>query len=245
MSLVIPDQVIVNTLNLALTAIRNDYRTAIERGQENRSLLYLLFNSLSLGRYDYYENVKQLIITTPEDPKHLDVSLSYDKNIAKVNHVFVTLPSENEKNNSLAIGAGNYEELTYNNTEGDTQRTQYSRRYSSTYYVVIICENRNEMIVLYNLFMAIIINCINHFDLEGLENLKTGGQDLRFQSIPDGIFQRAITLNFEFERVIPELQFNDIIRTIRLYWRPEDAITRQGPIEFSTEDDIASESSGS
>ncbi len=241
MSLVLPDLIIVNSVNLALQAVRTDYRNAVINGQEERSMLYLLFNGLSLGRYDLFENVIALLITTPENPKHIEAVSGYQMNDAKAPQVFVTLPSENAKNNSTSIGEGDQEPLFFDNSPDsqDEYRKQYSRRYNTTYHIVIMCENRSEMIVLYNLINALLTVSINHFAMEGLENLQLGGQDLNLHnSLPDRIYRRAITMTFEYEKVIPEFVIQSVFREIRLFWKPDGAEVAQGPIIFSTEDDI-------
>jgi len=246
--MLIPDILLINTLNTALTAVRNDYNESVQANQLYRSFLYLSFKNLSLGNYVVFDNAKKLIITTPQDPNHLDVKGNYDKNINNRTFVYVTLGSESDRNNSIGIGIGDNEILTFNNTpeDDDEYKSQFSRRYATTYNLMIGGENKNEVIVLYNLFKSILTVCINHLSLEGLSNIKLGGQDIRNNnSIPDNLFLRPITISFEYEEVVPELAFKEIVRKIRLYWKPEGATVAQGPIEFSNEDDITDSDSTS
>lgn len=246
--LVIPDIILVDTLNLAIDAIREDYVAHETDGTIQESFLYLLLNSLGIGRYNLIKNAVEIFGTTPEHPKHIDkVKLSYDHNSSKSPAVFVTLPSENDRNNSLQVGSGDQEPLYIgSDSEDDQYREQYMRRYFATYQVVIICENRNEMIVLYHVIKSLLTASIGHLTIEGLQNIKLGGQDLRLSPVvSDKLFTRAITISFEYEQVIPSLFIKNIFRTIRLYWKPEGATTAQGPIEVSTEDDLGSDESES
>lgn len=239
MSLVIPDAVIVNTLNLGLNAIRSDYRDRVDEGQEERSFLYEVLSGKSLGKYDFYANAKEILITFPEDNKHIDVKLSHDHNTTRKEPiVYVTLPSENSKNDSLSIGEGDQSEILYDNGDGeqDEYKKQYNRRYNCVYQVIIVCENRNEMLILYHVLKALLISCINHFNFEGLQNMKIGGGSLGIQTeAPDKAFVRALTLNFEYETLVPEIAWRSVYQKLRLYWSVDDTAP-QGPITFDSED---------
>ena len=247
--LVIPDIILVDTLNLGLDALREDYNNHLVDDTTNESWLYLLTNSLSVGRYNLYKNAVEVLITDPEHPKHFDVKLSYDHNSAKSPAVFVTLPAENDRNNSLQVGEGDQEPLLIGHTDeedADQYVPQYKRRYFTTYHIVIVSDNRNEMLVLYHIFKSILTACIGHLTQEGLENIKLGGQDLRLNGlIPDKLFTRGITISFEYEQTIPSFVFHNIYRKIRLFWKPVGADTVQGPIEVSTEDDLTDSESDS
>lgn len=232
--LLIPDVVICNTLNALLKGFRDDYKARVAANQENRSMLYLLFNGVQLGRYNYYDNLKTILITTEEDPRHVEVKLSYDSGQAKYPQIYISLPSEADKNNSLGIGSGNQEELTFTNDEGlDEYRMQFSRRWSATYNVVALSDNQNEVVILYHLLKAFFIVATTHLVFSGLENLRIGGNDLTFRDrIPDKTFIKGITVNFEYEQIVPEFEVRDIVQKLQLYWRVEDAVDYKGPIEI-------------
>lgn len=247
MALIVPDVIIANTINLILDALRNDYNASVTNGQVERSMLSLLFDDLSLGKYIVLDNIVNLIVTTPENPRHIIAQLSYPSNVTQnTPSIYITLPGENERNNSVSIGEGDYPEYTFDNTPdglADEYRKQFSRRFQTTYQIIIVSENKNEVVVLYNLLQCMIIASMNHFMLSGLENPSIGGQDVSLNNtITGGLFFRAITLNFEYEKVTPELVIQNIIRNIKLYWKPEGATVNQGPIEFGESDDVVGDS---
>ena len=218
MALLVPEVVIANALNKTLSIIRTNHTDAVANGQESRSLLYLLFNGVALDNYDFYANVKKLLITTPQDPKHITVSLSYDQNIQSTTpHIFLNLASDTPSTDSIGIGEGDQAELTFDNISGqDEYIKQYKKGYLTTYQVVIVTDNKNETSVLYNLIRAILIALTNHFSLEGLQNLKIGGSDLRLNiNVPDKVFTKMITMNFLYEIVTPEVFIQDIFTKIR------------------------------
>lgn len=217
MGLLIPDILIINTFNNILKIIRNDYNTNVTAGTESRSILYLLFNSVVLGKYNFYDNAKELLITTPENPLHLEVRLSYDAApTTSANMIYVTLGSENPIHDSLQIGLGDQDELIFENVDPtpDQYKKQYMRRFLSTYNIVIIGKNRNELLVLFNVFKMLTIASIDHLTMEGLQNIKIGGQDMRPNE--EGMFARSISLTFEYEQVVPEIFIQTIYEKIRV-----------------------------
>lgn len=251
--IVIPDQILVDTLNTCLDIIRDDYNSVLGTGKQNESLLYLLLYNTSIGKYNFLREAVKIFVTTPEKdgPKHMEVKLSYDHTSEQaMPGIFVSLPSENTVNNSIGIGEGDQEELIMprNASEQDEYRAQYMRRYLATYHIIIVCENRNEMLVIYHVMKSMITACINHLSIgqNSLSNIKIGGQDLiRLPGIPDRAFKRAITLSFEYEQVVPSLVIKKVYRKLRLFWKPEGATTASGPIEVEVDDELISSSSES
>ncbi len=213
--LIIPDIILVDCLNNGLKAVRLDYRSAVAAGNEQNSILYLMYNGLSLGKYIMYDNLKKLVCNTPEDPNYIDVKLSYDHNSQNPISVHISLPSESDKTNSIGLGQGDNDELTSDsNNDGlpDQQRAIFSRRFQATYHVVIMADNKDAVIALYSLFKMILIACMNHLEVSGLLNTKLGGGDVRLnENQPERRFIRPLTLTFEYETVAPELIVNAII----------------------------------
>jgi hypothetical protein len=245
--LFLPELVILATVNMILKIIRKDYNDKVQQGKENENLLYLLLQGQSVGRSDLYKEAVQIFITTSENPKHFDCKLNYDQNAAEAPQLYVTQPAENTVNNSLGIGVGDQDELILVSTEDPDQfREQYARRYTTSQYVMIVCENRTEMYIIYNVIKAMLVACFNHLELSGLSNLKLNGQELKMRGeIPDKLFQKAVIMNFEYQQVTPAIVVNDVIRKIQIYWRPIEAETSQGPIVVSVDDDLEDSSSSS
>lgn len=243
--LLLPEHIVINTINQILIILREDYKEKIAAGREEENMLHLLLYGQTIEKIDMYKEAVSIFITTPQNPKHFNATLSFDHNDTKAPQIYITQPSENEKNGSLQIGEGDQDELTFARTapEQDEYRTQYMRRYMATHYVVIVCENRIEMTIIYNVLKSMIVSCMNHFALEGLSNLKIGGQELKMRSeIPDRLFQKGITMSFEYEQVAPTLVLEQVYRKIRIFWEPEGSTIPQGPIEISNEDDLNSSS---
>src|SRR5688572_14014895 len=100
--LLIPDFTLVKTINMILQILREDYAEKVANAQEHRSLISLMFKNNMLGEYDLLENVVHMIMTTPQDPMHIQAQAAYDHNAqGSAPIIWVTLPSENNRNNSL------------------------------------------------------------------------------------------------------------------------------------------------
>lgn len=220
----VPDIVLLSTLNKCINAVRLDYRTTIATAgkTEQDSMLYILFQTLALDRYVFFDNAKQLIITTPENPRHIFVQSSYDTNSSTpYPKVYINMPSKLSKNNSLGLGEGNQDEILVDSTDW---RKRYTRRFNSTYNIVIVSDNKGEVLLLHHLLEALIIASWDHLELEGgLSNIIMGGNDLSYSAeIPDKTFARAITLNFDYETIATEFYINRIISGINVIIKLED-----------------------
>lgn len=244
-SLFLPEHLIVNTINGILSIIRADYRSKVAENKENENMLYLLLGNQTLGKINVYAEAVKIFITTAEKPKQFDCKLSYDQNSATAPQVYLVQGSETPSNNSIGIGEGDQPELLLtSNDSADHYREQYMRRYAASQHVVIVCENRMEMQIIYNVLKSMIVSCFAHFALQGLSNLKLSGQELKMRGeIPDKLFQKAIIMNFEYEQVSPTIVIQDVFRKIRIYWRFDEATDVSGPIAFEEDDDLIDSSS--
>lgn len=240
MAVIIPDIIICNYINSTLNIVRQNWITMKGLNKESSSLLYLIFGGGKIGTYDLYKNAQTIFITQPGDPKHLEAKLSFDHNTtATAPAIVVSLSSENDKNNEISIGEGSREELE--DDLAQQYRKVFVRRYATTYSVIVLSENKNEGALIYNLLKLLITASITSLVLEGIENIKIGGQDIRLQTaVVDRLFQRAVTVNFEYEQDVPELVVNNIYRELQLSYQITDqnGITSDpvGPIFISTDE---------
>lgn len=212
-SIVIPDLIIYDTLNSILDFIRTNYRENQSNGDTTQSLLYKIFNQLRLERYLFFEQAVELLITNPDNPSHIVVSTSYDPNRQEYPSVHISLPSESSQSgqDTIGIGEGDFEPILNDVNTPTSYRKVFTRHYHATYHIVIVSDNKNEIILLYHFFKALLISSTDHFELSFLYNLKFGGQDLRFDpSVPPGVFMRAISMDFDYESQFPDIIVTEI-----------------------------------
>lgn len=239
--MIIPEVILASTISVALDAIREDYVVKLQLGQKSRSVLYLLFKENSYLDYDYLENAVRVVVTEPSDPRHIRVKLSYDNNVANLPQIFIHCPGESTKNNEIGIGINEDILLQFDNSpDRDEYNQQMKRRYNSTYQIVTMSDNKQEETIMYHLIKAIMTNFMDHMALSGLENLQIGGGDISFpRDLGTRLFSKAVTVNFEYNQVVPDVDFSPIYRKVLLYWKPEGAEIAQGPIVIETQDDVS------
>lgn len=238
--MLIPEIVLARMLDIGIQAVRLDYNQRLDDGHVSRSFLYVLFKGLKLGNYDFFDNAVKVVVTTDENPKHVRVRLAYDPNMAASPQIFISCPSETDKNNTLGVGIREENLLKFNNFQEQDESLQVlTRRYQTTYHITIVAENKQEATIFYHLVKALVTALLDHVAFEGLENVKIGGGDLRMETVPGSLFMKAVTLNLEYNQEVPELQTDAIFRIFNLYWKPEGAEVAQGPITIENSDDIS------
>lgn len=216
MAAIIPDIIIIDTLEIILKVLRDDYIAAVDK---DTSLLKKIFEDLRLERYVFFDQIVSILITTEKDPDHIKVNASYDPERLKFPSIHVSLPSE-QPGFADSLGVGEGDEGVVLNDADPNLATQYERQFNrgwnATYQIIIVSDNKNEILALYHLLKLGIVSTINHFELNGINNVKVGGMDLRGldPSIPPGIFMRAITMSFGYESVAPGYFIETIINKI-------------------------------
>lgn len=209
--ILIPDIILHDALNAALDAVREDYNDA---GAEVDSLLYKIFGANQLlGRYNMYEQAKEVILATEKDPKFLRVNLSFNASDTTYPSVHISLPGEQSKDNSIGVGEGDY----YEDQGGLTEyRKEFTRGFSTTYHIVIISDNKSTIIMLYQFFRTILISLFEHFNLAGFRNILLGGSDVPMMDsqIAPGVFTRAIQMTFDYDTYAPEFITKTIINKV-------------------------------
>ena len=219
MDLIVPDIIIDEAVKGILTAFRNDYETIVNVNAqpESDTLLYKILKPVSIGEYDLFEQSKTSILTVEnKDPRHILVHLGWDPNDIKYPSIHITLPSEA---GGAADGLGVDE---YNPTVADgvtTWSKKYSRGWKTQYRLLILTDNKNEMMMLYHLLKLGLTSIIDHFSVIGLRNMLIGGSDLGSMNTqqPPGVFTRGITLNFDYTSSVPALVTQAVVSNINFF----------------------------
>jgi hypothetical protein len=208
--IIIPETIILDTLKKILKLIRLNYLANIST--PSNSFLYKLLSDGGFERFKYFENAVKIFNTKPEDPRHLDVNLFFNFQKQGTPTIHITLPSENQKNNSLGLGLGTFDAIE--EQEGD--RDVLNRRYSAAYNLVITSDNSNEVVLIYHIIKSFIITANQHFTHFGLENLNISGRDLQINSnnVPANLFMRSLGIGLEYNTPSLELNITPIINRL-------------------------------
>lgn len=213
---VVPDIILLDALQKGIVAVRLNYNAVMNGGSgiPGDTFLGIIFKNLpSVENFNVYDTAVKLLITTPENPRHLFVKLSYDMNSSKYPSVHITMPSESDQYNVLGIGEGNESELFDSVT--NTWSPQFVRSFNTTYQIVIMSDNKNEVAVLYHFFKSLLIALYDHLHQKGINNLKMSGGDVSYSpNVPDRTFIRNIGLNFIYETSSTQLNVNPVIDDI-------------------------------
>jgi len=220
MAIFIPEIELHNTLKAILTLIREDYES---RSNKEHTLLYKILGSNRLQRYNLYEQGKKVFLAKEDDPRFLDVQMFFNMKRASIPTIHITLPSEQAGQDGLGIDEG-YADPAHDEMPsiGDPDILQtspnYTRRFDTTYNIIITSDNTNEVILIYHLLRAILIPVFDHLNQVGIENCKIGGRDIQAYPslVPDSIFMRGLSLSFSYQITSPGIFKQDVIQKIIL-----------------------------
>lgn len=208
-NLKVPEFIMQESFEALLNAIRLEYSEAIDK---KTTWLYQTFSTPNFQRYKFYEQIVDVIITKDQThPRFVRIDLMHNAKFDKMPSVFISLPSETQQPNGNGIGFdegyGSYEYYKEDDDEMELAAPYLTRRFQSNYNVVILSDNSNEVILLYNLFKAIAIGGSGHFNQAGLENYILSGADLTNKDIgaPPTVYTRAFSLNVQYDLKILSL----------------------------------------
>src|ERR1035437_8156589 len=131
----VPEIILLNSFKNVLKLIRSDYNTSVTNGDTTKSILYSLLNGNNVQRYKLFDQAVAVLITTEDNPRHLDINLFFNAKRAAIPTLHITLPSESEKNNGLGISEG-FQPTIYDDVAG-TFTTTWNRRFTARYNIII------------------------------------------------------------------------------------------------------------
>jgi len=224
MDLIVPDVIIDEAVKGVLTAFRTNYEQVVNVDllPESNTLLYKVLNPVSIGGYDLFEQSKTSLLTIEnKDPRHILVHLGWDPGDIRYPSIHITLPAES---GGAADGVGVDESYPVVSDGATTWSKNFERGWSTSYRLLILTDNKNEMMMLYHLLKMGLVAVIDHFSLKGLRNMKIGGQDLGpiDTKQPPGIFTRGITLTFDYTSKTPELLTQAVVNNINFFLELKD-----------------------
>ena len=188
---------------------------------ESKTLLYRILSDQNIQRYKLYEQGKAVFLATTDNPRILDVNMFFNSGRAHIPTIHITLPSETTIHNTLGIGEG-FRDPIFDTTfiggeeSATSYKETYNRRFKAAYNLVITSDNTNEVVLIYHFLRSMLISMINHLNLAGLENINLGGRDIQLNSelVPNAIFVRAISLDFEYDVGAVALFGHDVLHNI-------------------------------
>lgn len=201
--MLIPEIKIYDTLRAAITYIADDYKS---QSNKSKTILDSLFNKDDFGNklkiegYDYLTQAVTVFNQDTGNIRRLQVFMGYNMDRAMFPTIHILMPSES-KGNMDGIGEDEgYMDAEVDNEENTVYET-YTRSYGVTYNLMITSDNSSEVVMIYHFLKAVITSLKDHFELSGLRNISTGGQDILMQQdlVPQNIFHRNLSMSFNYE----------------------------------------------
>ena len=175
------------------------------KGSKTKQDTYLfnLFSSLTFDRYNYLDEIAQLLdntynINKSSDLKKRIISIKTDFNPNPENRmplIIISLTSEQQDDNLVTRGLKTTESSTVNLRQ---------RKIEANYKLSIISDSKNETILLYNFIKSIIESNTAFFNYAGLLNISVKGGDVLSEIEMPNFFTQVISLSFSYLNEIPE-----------------------------------------
>ena len=208
--LLIPEFVIHQTLTSALTFVRTDYAANVNTPE--KSWLYKVCQDASFQRFIAFQEAVAIICGPDDNTRTLEIELMFNLHKVGPPTIHITMPSEQTQSGGNAMSSGedyndtlfedSYTDPSNPNTYQDTTVTPVlSRRFNTTYNIVVTSDNLTEVVFLYHFVRSLLISCLFTLNERGLQNISLGGQDIKPYSdlMPASTFMRAISMSLQYE----------------------------------------------
>lgn len=205
--IIIPEFILLHTVTKAIKLIKQDLLDCEAGGRVEESYLFRVFGDNMIERYQYFEQMRDILLKKKDDPRLLNIDLMYNMAMDKVPSIYITLPGEqHSSDNAVAMET---DEEYYTNQNGDYVQ-KYTRRKEATYAIYIVSDNSNEVNLIYHFIDSIILSATPALALSGLYNLRQGGQDIQLENdkIPKHFFIKALSLGMSYKKTAPEFHKN-------------------------------------
>lgn len=214
MSITIPENIIYDSLDAILEIVKNDLEnTSIP---ENKKILFemLAVNERGernvLNSMDYYNEAKRIFLKKP------NLYFGYNQESSDMPAIHVIMASDSGKSPTPHVGEGTQEDII--NMTDRTDSRVFTFLYGAQFNILITSENWSEVVLIYHTIKSLLLQLTEHFELSGLQNMTVSGQDITMQMdyMPVNIFHRIIALNFGYMTNVKSLQFEKLIKGVKL-----------------------------
>lgn len=206
--IIIPEYVLLKTVQNLLTFIRKNYNDATDK---DKSYLRRLLKNNGLERYDLIKQAEAVFIQEEDHPRFLEADLMYNMHKEGAPSIHITLPAEMSSANGMGMDEGYKKPIE----EANGFTSVFTRRYQSTYNVVITSDNSNEVTLIYHVLRALITSALPSLHVSGLEGARLGGQDVLIKTdLMPKLFIKAISISLEYETSAPNLFTDPVFHSL-------------------------------
>lgn len=185
----IPEIFIVRNLKAMLLELKEGIGSDV-----NKNLITDMFKGLStMEDFDMMGEARKFF----SKDNCLDIKVGLDISTKTLPALHIYLPEENI--NAIPIGADpeNWDEDENDNSFNEVNTV----RFTTNYNIAIIGLNGDQIVFIYNVLKWMVFRYIHIFELDGFQNLKVRGGDLKMEQniTPQTIYTRILSLVFEYE----------------------------------------------
>ena len=206
--MLIPEVVIYNSIRNIVNFLKEDYKGNSDKSKSYLGLL--LSDSGGIENYNFLEQADSVFGEKNDNPRDIQVNMFFNKKMANIPSVHLMMAGDGEQVEGEGIGVdegyiGGTE--VENDDDTVTYRNKFSRRYKGAYNIVITSDNSNEVLLLYNVLRACGVAITQSLNLAGIESARLSGSDINLNpdSVPNGVFARSLTLQYQYEIRVPSL----------------------------------------
>lgn len=217
-TVVSPELIVYNTINVGLKFIRDDYKTKLEENRVDKSWLYLLLNSRGLQKYNWFSQAVSVLCNKPTDPRYLTVDITYNVKQEKQLSCFMNLSQDSSGQDTISNGESN----DIIEIDENSFLKVFERRFNGSISFYIYSDNSNETFMLYHIFRSIFIALNRNMEILGIRNVKYSGADIAQYPdfIPKNMFYRNLTLSFNYLSSVPEMKINKYVKELMFMGEP-------------------------
>ena len=197
MTITVPEHAIIAGIRGGLKYLQEDLNYCLDNNVEEKSLLYGMMGTVGMSRrYDYFSQIKSIILREEDHERNLYIDMIYNAKSDKLPSMYLSLPDEQRKNNVMSFDE---DVLEHENGDGTFSKI-VARKWRCVYNIVIIDDNLEEIVLIYNLLKLILLGLSNHFSVLGFDNIAIAGGDIRLKDTlaPQNMATRGITMSFDY-----------------------------------------------
>lgn len=215
MQIIIPEIKIIEIIETALKVVEVDFTSKLD---ENETILYQIYGNNQRGKYNFYEQAKDIFLRGNEHPRKIETRMMFDAQRAHLPTIHISMPSESHGSDGIGIDEG-YQEYHINNVNKTFNKT-YTRMFDAQYNAIITSDNSFEVLCIYHLLKSLLIGIFDTIEFTGIRNPKLSGQDLQINSdiVPPHIFIRGVGINCSYEQTVPSIQEESFVNSFKLLY---------------------------
>lgn len=221
--MLIPEVILYNTVKAFQDIVASDYKAASDKTQTILNDLFALdsnANVLKIENFNYLEQAIALFTRTEESPRQFQVNIGYNLNRAMLPTVHIMLPQESPgKYDAIGWDEGDTSTVYHPEANPQYELITRARTYHATFDLMITSDNSSEVLLIYYFIRAMLLYTVNTFELMGMHNYATTGQDIQLDPAyaPPNIFHRTIRIDFDYQSETKIRNYRQMANAINYY----------------------------